>query len=578
MDSNSTAAAAPSRWGNLGADLPASFVVFLVAVPLSLGIALASNAPIMAGLIAAAVGGIVVGLVGGAPLQVSGPAAGLTVLVFGLTEKTGGDWPAVCAIVVMAGLCQIGLGLSRVARTALAMSPAVVHGMLAGIGIIIALGQLHVVLGGAPQSSAMANLRDLPAQLSTLHGGATTLGILTIALVVLWQTKAPKALQRVPAALVGVGLVTLLSLTSLGDGVERIVLAADDHVHAVVDGHQLADGPEAPKGDQGSILAAIQLPVWPDMPWTTLLGCVFALTMIASVESLLCAVATDKLHTGKRGNLDRELVGQGLGNTVSGLLGGLPVTGVIVRSSANIAAGGKTQLSAILHGVWVIVFVVALPFVVESIPKAVLAGLLVFVGYKLVNIHHIRDLREHKELPVYVTTVLGVVCIDLLMGVVIGFGLAVARLLWRLTHFSVRVEEGPTWRVHVKGSLSFIGVPKLSDALGRVPPGTPVHVDLELTSIDHAAWEALDGWRSNHARGGGKVQIDGLDEAWTAAHHPPGTILPGAAAPATPTSAEAAAALAPDAEPVLAEGREGVPEAFEDEEALAAASSGHGRI
>ncbi len=510
-------ARATSGWRDvLTHDLPASIVVFLVALPLSLGIALASNAPIMAGLIAAAVGGIVVGLLAGAPLQVSGPAAGLTVIVFGLTEQLGGDWRMVCAVTALAGVAQLVLGVLGVARVALAISPAVVHGMLAGIGVLITLGQLHVVLGGTPQASALANLRDLPGQLADLHGPATALGLVTIGLLVGWGS-APERLRRVPGPLVAVAVATLLSL-ALDSRVDRLDLRADDHVHPVQRGHVVAEADAAARGDQGHVLEAVRLPDWPDLPPSALAGAVLALALIASVESLLCAVATDKLHPGPRANLDRELLAQGAGNAVSGLLGGLPVTGVIVRSSANVTSGARTRWSAVLHGVWVLVLVALLPFVVEAIPKAVLAGLLVVVGARLVNMNHVRQLRPYGELPIYVITVVGVVAIDLLTGVAVGFACAMLRLVWRLARFDVQVTPGDPWRVRITGALTFLGVPRLTEALAQVPVGASAHVDLAVTNLDHAGWEALEGWKDAVERAGGHVHVQRAEDLWHQGH------------------------------------------------------------
>ncbi|MCO5169687.1 MAG: SulP family inorganic anion transporter [Planctomycetes bacterium] len=498
-------------------DLPASFVVFLVAVPLSLGIALASNAPIMAGIISAAIGGIVVGMLAGAPLQVSGPAAGLIVMVFDLVEKLGGDWRMVCAITALAGVTQLVFAVFGVARTALAISPAVVHGMLAGIGILIVLGQVHVVLGGSPGASAFVNIRDLPAQLGNLHVMAAVLGLLTIAILVLWPYIPVIRLRRVPAPLVAVTVATVASLGVTGP-LERINLRADDHAHPIVEGHVAIEDPAAVAtavGDQGSILAAVQLPTWPDLPAGVLAAAVLALALVASVESLLCAVATDKLHTGPRANLDRELLAQGAGNTLSGLLGGLPITGVIVRSSANITAGGRTRASGILHGVWVLVFVLALPFVIESIPKSVLAGLLVVVGVKLVNLNHARQLRHHNELSIYLITIGGIVAIDLLSGVAIGFGVAVLRLIWRLARVQVEVEQGDElWKVHVRGALTFLGVPRVVEALAKIPPGVNVDLDLAVSNLDHAGWEAIEGWKEGHERTGAVVHVERVEDMW----------------------------------------------------------------
>jgi carbonic anhydrase len=460
--------------------------VFLIAVPLSLGIAIASNAPVTAGLIAAVVGGIVAGVLGGSPLQVSGPAAGLTVVVAGFVDQFG--WAVTCAITVVAGLLQIVLGLSRVARVALAISPAVVHGMLAGIGITIALSQLHVLLGGSPGTGALENVVELPAQLLGVHTPAAVVGLLVLAVLLVWPL-LPARVRRVPAPLVAVVGVTVLS-SALSWNVERVELP-------------------------GSLLDAVQLPALPDGQWSALALAVFTMTIIASVESLLSAVAVDKLQTsGKRADLDRELVGQGAANTLSGLLGGLPVTGVIVRSSTNVASGARTRASAVLHGVWVLLFSLLLVALIEQVPMAALAGLLVHVGVKLVKPADVRAAHRHSELPVYLVTVLGVVFLDLLTGVVVGLVLSVALMVRRVVWAKVSARPTPRsgapehWTVLVEGTLSFLSVPRLSRVLARVPDGVPVDVELVVDFLDHTAFEHLATWREQHERGGGRVHVD----------------------------------------------------------------------
>lgn len=476
----------PDLKETLKRDLPASLVVFLVAVPLSLGIALASGAPIMAGLIAAAVGGIVVGLLGGAPLQVSGPAAGLTVLVFTVIQQHG--WGTACLVTVLAGLIQLGLGFLRVSRAALAITPAVVHGMLAGIGVTIALAQLHVVLGGSPESSALKNLHDLPAQVLGLHTPAAVLGLITFGLLAAWP-KLPKRVRAIPGALGAVAVGTLVA----------------EVFHLDVKRVDLPD----------NLLAGISLPTLPTNGWGPVIVSALTIAVVASVESLLSAVATDKMHTGKRANLDRELVGQGAANTISGLLGGLPVTGVIVRSSANINAGAKSRLSATLHGVWIVLFVALLGSTIERIPLSVLAGLLVYVGMKLVSLDHIRELTSHREAPIYFATLAGVVGLNLLAGVGIGIAMAVFMLLRRMSHVRFRVRpEGEAWRVAIDGSLTFMSLPKLNKSLSEVPAGAEVHLELHVDYMDHAAFEALHSWEKSHELGGGKVYVDEVHEDW----------------------------------------------------------------
>lgn len=473
---------------NLRRDLPASLVVFLVAVPLSLGIALASGAPIVAGLIGAVAGGIITGLLAGSPLQVSGPAAGLTVVVYGLVDKFG--WEAMCLITACAGVVQLILGWFKVARGTLIIAPAVVHGMLAGIGISIAVAQIHVVLGGSPGSSPLKNLLTIPKQLGMLNSQALILGLVTIAILVIWKKLKVPALKAIPGPLVAVVAGTVISIVA-GMNVARVDLPED----LLPKQFTLA----LPTSDKLSAFAIAVLTV----------------AAVASIESLLCAVATDKLHSGVRSDLDKELRAQGAGNLVSGLLGGLPITGVIVRSSANIIAGAETRWSAIFHGVWVLIFALFLGSVIEQIPLAVLAGLLVHVGINLVNIHHIRDLTTHREAPIYYATVFGVTCINLLAGVGLGLGLSIIFLLRRLSNTKVTMEQrDEKWHVQIGGTLTFASVPKLNEELSKIPAGHAVDIDLAVDFIDHAAFESLHGWRENHERSGGHVDIDETHEEW----------------------------------------------------------------
>jgi carbonic anhydrase len=483
---------AVSPWRVLATDLPASLVVFLVALPLCMGIALASGAPIISGLIAGVVGGVVVGLFGGAPLQVSGPAAGLAVMVFGFIQQLG--LATTCAAVVVAGLLQMLFGGLKVARAALAISPAVIHGMLAGIGILIVLGQLHIVLGGAPQSSAWQNVRELPGQLADLHGPAAVLGLVTIGLMVLWQSLPEGRLKKVPGPLVAV-LGATVAATLWGADVARVTL------------------PE-------NVFGSLQLPALPEGGWGPFVAAAVSLALVASAESLLCAVATDKMHTGQRANLDRELFAQGLANTVSGIAGGLPITGVIVRSAANISAGAKTRLSALLHGVWLLLFVTLLGSVAGLVPLTVLAG--------LVNVNHIRELHRRGELVVYLVTVGGVVGINLLAGIGLGLLVAVLRLLWHLGSVDVDVrQKGGAYEVRVSGALTFVGVPRLSTALAQVPAGAQVELDLSLETLDHSGHEALESWVHTHRKTGGTVRMESLEDIWTRSgtRKPSGSVL-----------------------------------------------------
>ncbi|MEU5094483.1 SulP family inorganic anion transporter [Streptomyces sp. NPDC020996] len=479
------------RFRVAGADVSASIAVFLIALPLSLGIALATGAPLQAGLVAAAVGGIVVGRLGGSPLQVSGPAAGLTVVTADLIHRYG--WRTTCAVTVLAGLAQLGLGCLRVARTALAVSPAIVHGMLAGIGVTIAVAQLHIVLGGTPQSSVPDNLAALPAQLARLDPAALSVSALTLTLLLLWPRvpgRAGRLLRMVPAALVAVACATATASFS-GLALPRVDLPSWGS-------HALAGMPEGP------VLG--------------LVAAVLTITLVCSVQSLLGAVAVDKLVASRpglagrvgRSDLDRELLGQGAANMVSGALGGLPVAGVAVRSTANVNAGAVSRNSTTLHGVLVVAATLLMVPVLEFIPLAALAALVMAVGIQMVSLHHIRAVTRHREVLVYVVTTLGVVFLNVLQGVALGIAVAVAVALHRLARTRITHEEKEgAHHVHVRGALTFLAVPRLSRALHLVPAGARAVVELDGSFMDHAAYESLQDWRNTHTAQGGTVELTG---------------------------------------------------------------------
>ncbi|MFZ3595459.1 bifunctional SulP family inorganic anion transporter/carbonic anhydrase [Streptomyces sp. BH104] len=482
----------PRRFRIAGADLSASIAVFLIALPLSLGIALATGAPLESGLVAAAVGGIVAGCVGGAPLQVSGPAAGLTVVTAELIQRYG--WRTTCAITVLAGIAQLGLGCLRVARTALAVSPAVVHGMLAGIGVTIAVAQLHIVLGGSPDSSVLANVASLPAQLADAQPAALGVSALTLTVLLAWP-RIPGRIggwaRKVPAALIA---VTAASVTAALLGLS---------------------------------LPEVDLPSWsshalaglPDGPVLGLVAAVLTTTLVCSVQSLLGAVAVDKMTAKRpdlppamrRSNLDRELLAQGASNIVSGSLGGLPVAGVAVRSTANVNAGAVSGNSSILHGVWVVAATLLLVPVLELIPLAALAALVMAVGVQMVSLNHIRTVTRHREVLVYAVTTLGVVVFGVLEGVGLGVAVAVGVALHRLarTRITHEVDSRGVHHVRVRGQLTFLAVPRLSRTLHQVPHGADCAVELDGSFMDHAAYEALQDWQKSHAAQGGGVEVAG---------------------------------------------------------------------
>ncbi|MBA3314965.1 MAG: SulP family inorganic anion transporter [Planctomycetota bacterium] len=609
-------------------DFAASFVVFLVALPLCMGIAQASGVPVAAGIITGIVGGIVVGCLAGSPLQVSGPAAGLTVLVFGFVREHG--LPALGIVVLLAGAIQLTAGLLRLGQWFRAVSPAVIRGMLSGIGVLIFASQFHLMVDDRPKEGGVANLITIPeavvkgfripelapaeargvrtqylhrfselhehqeevrelvaervsdnpspeqvtleqgllkplaarqgqvledlrkeaaearrsslaadgsrgarqftsaldralsanaAALAALeatdlntarerqldaseslaavssslkrHDWAAMLGLLTIVTIVVWQTATPKRWRLVPGPLMAVlltaGVAFSLSLPVL------YVEVPDN----------LLDGVHFPS-----------LIVLQDVPVSALLTGALVFAAVASAETLLCATAVDQMHSGPRTKYDKELAAQGLGNMVCGFLGGLPMTGVIVRSATNVQAGGRTRASAIMHGLWLLVFVVALGGLLRYVPTSVLAGILVYTGYKLIDFKALRDLRSHGkgEVMVFVATVVGIVAFDLLTGVIIGIALASLKLLLTFSRIKPRLTmdaDANEATLELNGAATFVRLPKIAAALEQVPGGSKLHIDVSrLSYLDHACAELLANWTKQHRTTGGDVVID----------------------------------------------------------------------
>ena len=504
-------------------DFLASIVVFLVALPLCIGIAVAVGVSPARALLTGIIGGIVVGFFSGSPLQVSGPAAGLFVIVADLLAKgrdsfiakmdngSVTDEQAVAyslmvlgTSVFLAGLMQIVAGRLRLGQWFRAVSPAVIKGMLAGIGVLIVASQVHVMLdhvalwneekahGGLqylatiPDAIRKCFSDDTPVN----HHLAALTGIITIGSILLWPMIAPKKFKILPAALIGISAATIFA-TVAGLDIQKLVVAEN-------------------------MFKETTLPT--SVTWFQLLFDPMVLTgaiviaLVASAETLLCATAVDQLHSGVRTNYDKELTAQGVGNVLCGLIGALPMTGVIVRSSANVASGGKTRLSTILHGVWLLVFVVALPSVLSYIPRAALGALLVHIGIKLVNLKQIKQLWEtsRSEAGIYFATLLVIVCEDLLVGVVVGILLSAAKLLHRFSHLELDLQEdGKITYLQMHGAATFLRLPSLAKKLEDVPASAELHVDFEhLSYIDHACLDLFMNWAKQHEGSGGKLVLD----------------------------------------------------------------------
>ncbi|MFI6447115.1 SulP family inorganic anion transporter [Kitasatospora sp. NPDC050543] len=465
-------------------DLPASLVVFLVALPLCVGVAVASGVPAELGLVTGIVGGLVVGALPGSSLQVSGPAAGLTVLVLEAVREHG--LGSLGALVLATGLLQLAMGLLRLGRWFRAMSASVVHGMLAGIGLTLVLGQLYAVADRAAPGTGPEKIAGLPALLTDVLLGraapaAVALGVGTLAVLVLWRY-LPSRARVVPAPLAAVGLAAVVTV--------------------------LADLPVARVRVEG-LLGVVQPPdaaAFAALAGAAGAGTVLAFTLIASAETLFSAAAVDRMHQGPRTDYDRELTSQGIGNALCGLLGALPMTAVIVRSAANVQAGARSKASRTLHGLWLLLFAALLPAALGLIPLAALAAVLVHAGAKLVPVRRLGALwREHRdEALVLAVTAVAIIATDLFRGVLLGVGLAVVKSAWQTSQLHIAVEgaadgvEEPL-RVRLSGNATFLRLPRLLDTLERLPGDRPVELDwTALRHLDHACTVALAGWAAQH--------------------------------------------------------------------------------
>ncbi|MGE3805499.1 MAG: SulP family inorganic anion transporter [Gemmataceae bacterium] len=494
MSAEHEAFQAKPRLDTLRSDVLASFVVFLVALPLCMGIAMASGVPPAAGILSGVIGGLVVASLGGSPMQVSGPANGLIVVVWMVNQQYG--LAVLSAAVLAAGSFQLLAGTFRLGQWFRAVSPAVIHGLMTGFAVIIFASQFHVMLDDAPRGSAVENLIAIPVAFydgffpidGSAHHWAAAMGILTVLILLGWKL-LPSCMRPLPASLVAVAAAATLA-TLLDLPVARVELPAQ--ISGMV---QLLEP-----------AALWRLAEWP------VLEIALTIAFLASTETLLSASAVDQLHQGPRTRYDRELTAQGLGNIVCGLLGALPLTGVIIRSAANVAAGARTRLSSVLHGCWLLVFVMLLPGLLALIPTASLAAVLAVAVLKLINLPLIYNWwkQDRLNLLIYAITATVIVFSGVLVGVAVGFGLSLARLLFTFSHLAIHqeFEEGRTI-FRLEGAATFIRLPKLAAALEAAPPRGELHVQIDQMSfIDDACLELLTSWHKQHEAMGGRLVID----------------------------------------------------------------------
>ncbi|MEY4168333.1 MAG: hypothetical protein RIR52_2157 [Acidobacteriota bacterium] len=494
----------PGIRNNLKYDLPAGLVVFLVAVPLCLGIALASGAPLFAGLIAGLVGGIVIGIISGSEISVSGPAAGLAVIVATSIQNLG-SFRVFLLAVAISGVFQIVVGFLRAGVFGNYVPNSVIKGMLAAIGVVIILKQIPHALGRDADyegdfdffltlAGTSNTLLDIVRAVYSASPAAVLISIVSITILIAWEQpflQRYKVFKLAPAPLLVVIVGVLIN--------ELCRIWFNGYFLRAEDGH-LVTMPVAT--GLGDFLGQFTLPDWTAWKNRDVWFTAGTLAVVGSIETLLSIEASDKLDPFRRiSNTNRELKAQGVGNLISGLIGGLPVTSVIVRSSANVYAGARTRMSAVTHGILLLVSVIAIPRLLNLIPLACLAAILLLVGYKLTKVEIYRKMYQagfDQFLP-FIVTVLAIVFTDLLTGITIGLVVGFFFVIRTNHHSSITlVSQDNYFMVRFNKDVSFINKNELKEKLMKIPSDTIVIVDgTRATYIDNDIYDVIVDFEQN---------------------------------------------------------------------------------
>jgi MFS superfamily sulfate permease-like transporter len=519
-------------------DIAAGFLVFLIALPLCLGVAVASGFPPMAGILSAIIGGLLVSRINGSYLTITGPAAGLVVVIFSAVQSLGqGDvmagYRCTLAAIVVAGVLQIALGLYKAGRLAAFFPASVVHGMLAAIGIIIMAKQIPVMVGVKTEGGSMlSSIAQLPHGLAYFIPEIAFVALAGMAILIGWPQVQNRLLKKIPAPILvilsGIALGQVFDLAHIRPG-ESFMVPKD-----------LIIGTEFLVSIPDSLLASIYLPDFSKVFTGAFWESVIAICLVGSLESLLSAAAVDKLDPYKRySDLNRDLKAVGIGNTVAGLIGGLPMIAEIVRSSANIDGGARSGWSNFCHGAFLLLFVMALPHVIDTIPLASLAALLVYTGFRLASPKAFAKSLDlgREQLALFVLTIVSVLATNLLAGVLIGIAakllLHVGRgvPLRNLLTISYRLERKDvnTCVIRVSGSAIFSNFIALKSEVAEIPGDKTLIFDLsDAYLIDHTVMEFIDHFRDDYIERGGRCEIHGLashepyaDHALAARKHKP---------------------------------------------------------
>jgi len=525
----------PGLIENWRTDLLSGFLVFLIALPLCLGISMASGFPPSAGIITAIIGGIVVSRINGSYMTINGPAAGLIVVVLSAVQELGGGdamagYRYTLAAIVVASVFQVLLGLFKAGRFSSFFPASVIHGMLAAIGIIIMTKQIHVVLGVTPQKGSLFyTMAQIPASFMNLNPEIAIIGLSGLGILIAWALLKNRLLKMIPAplivVLVGIGLAKYFDL----DHEHLYLFLPDAHF---LPHHEATVGPKFLVAISDNFMSSFNFPDFSKFATLEFWEAVVSICLVGSLESLLSAMAVDKLDPYKRHtDLDRDLTAVGVGNLVSGCLGGLPMIAEIVRSSANVNNGAKTGWANFFHGSLLLLFVVLFPRLIHSIPLAALAALLVFTGFRLASPKSFAEVMGigKEQLFMFVVTIIGVLATDLLIGVAIGilakFVIHMLRgvrpnNLFKI-NFVIEPKDADTFIVSIVGAAIFSNFMSLKIALNNLEKGKTIIFQMNNTYLlDHTVMEFIHDFQHNYESQGGKCIFFGLEFHDTYSRHP----------------------------------------------------------
>lgn len=494
---------------NFSSDLTAGFILFLLALPLSIGIAKASDFPAVMGLVTAIIGGIIGGLMSGSPLTIKGPAAGLIVIVVGAVADFGGGelgWHLACGAIVVASIIQILFGVFKMGKYTDVFPLSAVHGMLAAIGIIIILKQIPILMGVNPTMmkgmSPLTLLSNIPNFVSHFDLHATIIGIICLLIMLFWNTITSKFLNKIPASLI----VLLFAIPAE----LYFDFQHTEPSYTLLHIGNIADAAKINADFSGMHHMGIFIKY------------VVMFALVGSLEALLTVKAVDMMDTYKRkSNTNKDLIALGIGNIFAGLLGGLPMISEVARSSANVNNGAKTRWANVFHGIFILLFVLFASHYLELIPNAALAAMLISVGIKLAHpkeFAHVYHIGK-EQLVIFLITVFFTLYEDLLVGIFAGMLL---KMIFHIMNgvpiknfFTTPVEvsfNDGHYLLKLQGAAVFTNYLRLKDKLDAIPPGNKVTIDAsEVKLIDHNTLSALSAFEKEYRQDGGEYELIGLD-------------------------------------------------------------------